>query len=156
MGSPCLSRPKEPSLSSPAGALLVVDSWHSPHNPALPSLVSPTSDVGRGDSVCCPGSAAKFRGDHESAQTRPCNNFDNRNDWVLSQHLWAQSQRTAKHHSPPRLFSSSTSSWNITVAGVQPCRSRRPLCHWYRPTEEEHEMSSTLLAPTDSKDYLIL
>ena len=80
----------------PPGALLLLDSWHSRHNPALPSLASPTSGAGRTESVCCPRSAAKLRGDHESAQTRPCDKFCNKNDWVLSQHLWPQS--VTKNH----------------------------------------------------------
>ena len=98
MGTLCLSRPKEPSLLSPASALLLLDSWRSPHSPALPSLASPTSDYDRAENVCCPGSAAKPRGDHESAQTRPCDKLCNKNDWVLSQHLWAQSQKIAQRH----------------------------------------------------------
>ena len=117
MGTPCLSRPKKPSLSSIAGALLLLDSWRSPHSPAFPSLASPTSDVGRAESVCCPGSAAKLRGDNESTQTRPCDKICNKNDWILSQYLWAQSQRIAQHHSSPELSSSCTFSWNVTDAG---------------------------------------
>ena len=80
MGTPFLSRPKEPSLYSSAGALLLLDSWCSPNNPAPPSLLSPTSDVGRAENSSCPGSAAKFRGDNESAQTHPCDQFRNRKD----------------------------------------------------------------------------
>ena len=95
---------KKPSLSSPFSALLLLDSWLSPHNPAVPSLVPTNSDVGRGENVCCPGSAAKFRGDHESAKTRPCDKLDNRNEWVLSQHLRAHSQKTAQPCSPPSFF----------------------------------------------------
>ena len=75
MGTPCLSQPKEPSLSSLAGALLLLDSGRSPHSQALPNLASPTSDVGLTESVRCPGSAAKSRGDHFSAQSRPCGKF---------------------------------------------------------------------------------
>ena len=82
------------------------------------------------------GSAAKIRGDHESAQTHPCQKFANRIDRVLSQHLSAQSQETAQHHSPPKPSSSCTSSWNVNVAGARPCRSRHNLCQRYRPTEE--------------------
>ena len=156
MGAPCLSRPKEPSLSSPAGALLLLDSWHFPHNRAIPSLASPITNVGRAESVCCLGSAAKFRGDHESAQIHPCDNFCNRNGWVLSQHLWAQTRKIAQHHPSPKFSSFCTFSWNLTVAGAHLYRSRCHLCHWYRPTEEEHRMAFAPLAPTDSKDHLIL
>ena len=104
MGTPCLSRPKEPSLSSPAAALLLLRSWCSPHSPALPSLASPTSNVDRAESVYCPGSAAKSRGDHESAPTRPCDKFCSKNDSVMLQHQWAQSQRMAQHQSFPKLL----------------------------------------------------
>ena len=136
MGTRCLSRPKELSLSSPAGALFLLDSSHSHLNPELPSLASPTPDVGRAENVCCPRSAAEFRGDHESARTHPCDKYDNRNDWVLSQHLWTQSQKTVQHHLPPKFSSSCTFSWNVTVAGAQQYRSHRHLCHSYRPTGE--------------------
>ena len=57
------------------GALITFSRWRSPQSPALPSLAFPTSDVDRGESVCCPGSAAKSGGDQESTQTRPCNKF---------------------------------------------------------------------------------
>ena len=118
MGTPCLSRPKEPSLFSPAGALLLLDSWRSPHSPALHSLASPTSDVDRSESVCCPGNAAKSRGDHESAQTLPCDKFCNKNDLVLSHYLWDQLQRIAQHHSSPILSSFCMFSRKVTVAGA--------------------------------------
>ena len=156
MGTPCLSRPKEPSLSSLVGALPLLGSWRSPHSQALPSLVSPTSNVGCAENVCCPGSAAKFRGDHESAQTRPCDKFCKKSDCVLSQHVWAQSQRIAQHHSFPKLSSSYTFSWNVNVAGAEQYRSRHHSCHWCRPTEEEHGIASVLLAPIGSKHHLIL
>ena len=155
MGIPCLSRPKKPSLFSPAGAVLLLDSWRFPHSPALPSLASPTSDVDRAESVCCPGSAAKSRGDHESAQTRPCDKLCNKNDWVLSQDLWTQSQRIAQHHSSPRFSSFCTFSWIVIVAGAHLCRSRRHSCHWGCPAEEEHGMAPVLLAPICSKHHLI-
>ena len=150
MGTPCLSRPKEPSLSSPAGALLLLDSWRSPHNPALPSLASPTSNADR------PESAAISRGYHESARTRPCEKFCNKNDWVLSQHQWAQSQRIAQHHSSPKLPSSCTFFWNVTAAGAHQHRFRHHLCQWCRPIEEEHVKASDRLAPVDSKHLLTL
>ena len=54
-------------ITFPDFALLKLDSWYSPHNPAILSLASPTSDVGRGEKVCCPGSTAKLSGDQESA-----------------------------------------------------------------------------------------
>ena len=156
MGSRCLSRPKEPSLSSVAGALPLLDSWRSPHSQALPSLLSPTSNVGRAESVCCPGSAAKSHGDHELALTRPYDKFCRRKDWVLSQHLWAQSQRIAQHHSFPKLSSSYTISCNVTAARAHQHRFRHHLCQWYRPTEEEHGMAFLPPAPVDSKRHLIL
>ena len=156
MCAPCLSRPKEPSLSSLAGALLLLDSWRSRHSPEFPSLASPNSDVGRVESLCCPGSAAKFRGDHGSAQTRPCDKICSRNEWVLLQHLWAQSQRNAQHHFFPKFSSFCTFSWNVNVAGAHLCRFRRHLCHRCRPTDEEHVMASVLHAPIDSKHHLIL
>ena len=53
-GTPCTSRPKVPSLSSLVVAPLLLNSWHFPHNPTLPSLASPTSDVGQGENVCSP------------------------------------------------------------------------------------------------------
>ena len=104
MGTPCLSRPKGPSLSSPAGVLLLLDSWPSPHNPALPSLASPISNVGRAESVCCPRRVAKFRDDHESAQTRPCDKFCGRHDWVFSQHLWASHKELPNTTNPHTFF----------------------------------------------------
>ena len=118
MGTPCLSRSKEPSWSFLAGALPLLDSWCSPHSQGLRSLMFPTSNVGRAESVCCLGSVAKSRGDHELALTRPYDKFCSRNDWVWSQHLWAQSQRIAQHHSFPKLSSSYTTSWNVTIAEV--------------------------------------
>ena len=90
-----VSSTMKPSLSSPVVALLRLDSWHSPHNQALSSLLSPTSDVGRRETVCCLESAAKVRGNLESAQTRPCDKYGKRYGCLLSQNLWVQSQRTA-------------------------------------------------------------
>ena len=116
--------------------------------------MSPTSDVGRAESVCCRGGVAKSRGDHELARTRPCDNFFNKNDWVLSQHLWAQSERIPQHHSFPMLASSYMFFWKVTAAHQH--RSRRHLCRWYHPTEEEHGMPSVQLAPANSKHHLIL
>ena len=133
-----------------------MDSWRSPHNPALPSLASPTSNADRAESVCCPESAASSRGDYESAPIRPCDKFCNKNDWVLSQHQWAQSQRIAQHHSSPKLFSSSTFSWNVTAAGAHQHRYRHHLCQWCRPFEEEHEKAYVRLAPVDLKHHLAL
>ena len=156
MGTPCLARPKEPSWSSLAAALLPLDSWYSPHSQAIANLVSPTSTVGRAESVCCPGSAVKPRGDHESAQTRPCDKFCNENYWVLSQHLSAQSKRIDQHHSFPKLSSSCTFSWNVTVAGAHQHCSRHHLCQWYRTTEKEHGMASVQLVPIGPKNHLIL
>ena len=156
MATPCLSRPKEPSWSFLAGALPLLDSWCSPHSQALPSLVFPTSNVGRAESVCCLGSAAKSRGDHEFAPTRPCDKFCNKKDWVLSQHLWAQSQRIAQHHSFNKLASSCTFFWNVTAGEAHQHRSRHHVCQWYRPTAEEHGMASVPPAPVDSKRLLIL
>ena len=156
MGTPCLSRPKEPSLSSLAGALLLLDSWNSPHSPALPGLASPTSNVDRAESVCCPGSAAKSRGDLEGAPTHPCDKFCNKNDWVWSQHQWAQSERIAQHHSSPKLSSFCTFSWNVTVTGAHQHRFRHHLCQWCRATEEEHGKASVRLAPVGSKHHLTL
>ena len=78
------------------------------------------------------------------------------NDRVLSQHLWAQSWRIAQHHSSPKFSSFCTFSWNVTVAEAHLCRSRCNLCHWCCPTEEEHGMTSVLLAPIFSKLHLIL
>ena len=156
MGTPCLSQPKESSLSSLAGALLLLDSWHSPHSPALPSLTSPTSNADRAESACCPGSAAQSHVDHESAPTGPCDKFCNKNDWVLLQQQWAQSQRIAQHQSSPKLSSSCTFSWNVTVAGAHQNRFRHHLCQWCRPIEEEHEKASVRLAPVDSKHHLTL
>ena len=104
MGTTCLSRPKEPSLSSPAGTLPLLDSWHSPRNPALPSLASPISSVGRAESVCCPGSAANFRGDHESVQTCPCDNFYNSNDWVLPNNFCGPSHKELPNTASPQTF----------------------------------------------------
>ena len=156
MGTPRLSRPKEPSLFSSSGALLLLGSWCSPHSPALPSLASPTSDVDRAESVCCLGSAAESCVGHESAQTRPCDKFCNKNDWVLLQHMRAQSQRIAQHHSSHKLSSFCTFFWNVTVSAAHLCRSCRHLCNWCRPTEEEHGMASVLLAPIGSKRHLIL
>ena len=127
-----------------------------PHGQALPSLVFPTSNVGRAENVCCPGSAAKSRGDHESALTRPYDKFCSRNDWVWSQHLWAQSQRIAQRHSFPKLSSSYTTSGNVTAAEAHQHGFRHHLCQWYRPAEEEHEMTSVPPAPVDSKRHLIL
>ena len=143
---------KECSLSLKSkGAIIIVCRCHStsaglkhsPHNPTLRSLAAPTSEVGRAESVCCPGSAAKSRGGHESAQTCPCDKFCNKIDWALSQHLCAQSQRTAQHHSSPKLSSSCTFSWNVTVAGVHLYCSCHHSCHWCRPTEEEHWLASS-------------
>ena len=109
----------------PAGALLLLDSWHSPRNPALRSPVSPISDAGCAESVCCPGSAAKFRDDHESAQTRPWDKFWNRMGFV------ATSVGPVTKNCPitlaPKLCSSCTVFWNVTVAGIHPYRSRRHL-----------------------------
>ena len=156
MGTPCLSRPKEPSLSSLAGALLLLDSWRFSFSPELPSLASPSPDAGHAESVCCPGSAAKSGDDHESAQTCPCDKLCNKNDLVLSQHLWAQSQRIAQRHSSPKLSSFCTFSWNVTVAGAHQYRSHHHLCQWSRPTEEEHEKASVLLVPVGSKHHLTL
>ena len=156
MGTPCLSRPKEPSWSSLAGALPLLDSWRFPHSQALPSLASPTANVDRAESVCCPGSAAKSRDDHESAQKRPCDKFCSKNDWDLSQHLSAQSQRVAQRHLFPKLASFCTSSSNVTSAVAHQHHSRHHSCQWYRPTEEEHGMASVPPAPTDSEHHLIL
>ena len=63
--------PKEPSLSCSAVTPVLHNSWHSSHNLTFLSLGSPTSNVGRGENVCCPGSVAKIRGGHESTQTHP-------------------------------------------------------------------------------------
>ena len=79
-----------------------------------------------------------------------------KNDWVLSQHLWAQSQRIAQRHSLPKLFSFSTSSWNVTCAVAHQHHSHHHLCQWYRPTEEEHGMATVPPAPVHSKPHLIL
>ena len=156
MGIPCLSRPKEPSLSSLAGSLLLLGLWCSPHSPALPSLASPTSTAGREVSVCCPGIAAKSRGDHESAPTRPCYKLCSKNDWVLSQQQWAQSQKIAQQHSFPKLSSFYTFSLNVIVAGAHQHRFRDHLCQWCRPTQEEHGKASVLLAPVGSKHHRTL
>ena len=156
MGIPCLSPAKEPSLSSLAGALLLLDSWRSPRSPERPSLASPTSNAGHAESVCCPGSAARSRGDHEAAQIRPCDKFCKKNDWVLSQHLWAQSQKIAQHHSSTKLSSFCTFSSNVTVAGAHQYRSHHHLCQWWRPTEEEHEKASVVFAPVGPKHHLTL
>ena len=156
MGTPCLSRPKEPSLSSLAGALLLLDSWCSPHSPALPNLASPTSTVDRAENVGCPGSAAKSLGDHESAPTRPCDKFCKKMTGFCRNICGSQSQRISQHHSSPKLSSFYTFSLNVTSAGAQHYRFRRHFCQWYRPTEEEHGMASVPLAPIGSKHHLIL
>ena len=156
MGTPCLSRPKEPSWSFLAGALPLLDSWRSPHSQARPSLASPTATVDRAESVCCPGSAAGSRDDHALTQKRPCDKFCKENDWVLSQRLRAQSQRIAQHYSSPKLSFSWTFSLDVTSAGAHQNRFRRHLCQWYHPTEEEHGIASVLLAPIGSKHCLIL
>ena len=90
VADPCLSRPKESSLLSPAVAPLLQDSSLSPHSPTLSSLASPISDAGRVEKACCPGSVTKLRCDHESKRRRPCDKYGNRNGWALSQYLWAQ------------------------------------------------------------------
>ena len=157
MGIPCLSRPKEPSLSSLAGALLLLDSWRSPQNsPALPSLASPTSDVGCSKSVCCSESAVKYRGDHESAQTRPCDKFYNKNDWVFVATSVSPVTKKRPTSLAPNFSSFCTFSWNVTVAGAQQHHSRHHSCQWYRPTEEEHGMVSVPPAPVDSEHHLPL
>ena len=117
--------------------------------------MSPTANVDRAESVCCPGSAAKSRDDHESAQKRPCDNFCSKNDWALSQHLSAQSQRIAQRHSFPKLASSCTSSSNVTSAVAHQHHSRHHSCQWYRPTKQVHEMASVPPAPVDSEHHLI-
>ena len=146
------------------GALMIFSRWRSTSAGLMmfPSYSS-TSQLGISnrkrwsrESVCCPGSTAKSRGDHESAPTRPCGKFCNKNDWVLSHHQWAQSQRSAQHHSFPNLSSSCTFSWDVTVAGAHQHRFRHHLCQWCRPIEEEHEKASVWLAPVDSKHHLTL
>ena len=86
--------------------------------------------------ACCPRSVAKFRGDHESVQSCPCDKDSNRIGWALSQHLWAQSQETDRHHWPPSFVhclspfgpQSSTGFTHVThiavcVAGVTQSRN---------------------------------
>ena len=113
-------------------------------------MASPTSDVGRGENVCCPGSAAKFRGDHESAHRHTSDKHSNRNGWVLLQHLWAQSQKTAHYYWHPGLFhfiwpfgpQSSTRLTQVALiatsgAGVAQRRisTGRPLLYLPQPTQ---------------------
>ena len=154
--TPCLSWPKEPSLFSPAVATHLHDWWHSHHNPTLPSLASPTSHVGCVGNACCPGSVAKFRGDHKSVQRRTCGKYGNRIYWASSQHLWAQSQKTDKHHQPPTLSSFCKCFWTAIFAETHPCHSHRRLCPWCHPIGEKHRTASVLSAPAGSKHHLIL
>ena len=91
--TPCLSRPMEPLLFSPAVALPLQDSWHSPYYPTLPSLASPTLNVGRVKNAGCLGSFANFRRAHESEQRRPYNKYSKKNSWAFSKYLWAQSRK---------------------------------------------------------------
>ena len=156
MGTPSPSRPREPSLFPLAGAEFLPDSWHSPRNAALPSLVSPTSNVGRAESACCPGSAVKSHDGHELAPRRLFGKFCSRNDWALSKHLSAQPQKIAQHYSPPKPSSSCTSSWNEDFDGAPPSRSRRHLCLWSQATEEQHGMDPAQHVPVASKHHLIL
>ena len=91
-------------LFSPAVAPLLQDSGQSLHNRTLPSLASPTSDIGCVENACCPGNVAIFRGDHESVQRRPCNKYGKRNSWALSQHMWAQSKNLTNITGPHVFF----------------------------------------------------
>ena len=143
-------------ISSPGVAPLLLDSWHSPHKPAFPSVASRTSDVGRGEKFCCPGSAAKIRGDHESTQRHPCHKYGNRNGWVLSQRLWAQSQQNCPTSLAPESFlhfvcrfgpQSSTGLTHVTLIAA---------CVTGVPNRGTVGTASALLAPTGSKHHLIL
>ena len=156
MSTPCLSRPKEPSLFSPVVALLLQDSWRFPQNPTLPSLASPTSNIGRVEKACSFGSVAKLYGDHESVQRRPCNKYGNINDWAQSHYLWAQSQKTDQHHWAPKPFTFYKSSWTAFFAGDHPCYFQRRFCRWCHPVDEKHGTVSAPPAPTGSKQHLIL
>ena len=155
-GTPCLSRPKEPLIFSPAVAPLLQDSWHSLHNPTFLSLASPTSDVGCVENACCFGRVSKFRGDHESVRRRTCDRYDNRNGCTLSQYLWAQSQNTDQHHWYLTFSSFSKFFWTPFFAGAHRCHSHRRLCRWCHPIEEQHGSASALPAPTSSERHLNL
>ena len=141
----------EPSLSSPTVAPLLQDSWHSPHNPTFPSLASPNSDVVRVENACYPGSVAKFRGDHHSVQSRPCDKYGNRNGCGPSH------KKLTNITAPPTLSSLCKSFWTSIFDGNHPCHSHHHrLCRWCHPIEEQHGMASALPAPTGSTHHLIL
>ena len=156
MGIPCLSQPKEPSLSSLAGTLLLLDSWRSPgisqHFPAwclqpqtliarkiffaleVPQILVVTMSQHR--HVLVTNSAIKM--------TRFCCN------------IRGLSHKESPNITRPKFSSFCTFFWNVTAAGADVNCSHWHLCKWCRPTEEEHGMASFLLAPIVSKHHLIL
>ena len=124
------SRPKQPSLSSPAVTILLQDSWHPPQSPTLPSLASPTSNFGRVEKTCCPVRVAKFRGDHESEQRRPYDKYCNEKSWAFFLTSVSPVKKIDRHHWSPTPSSFYMSVCIAFFDGAHPCHFQHYLCHF--------------------------